>query len=211
MEFREPDVPALRTEDVCGAQLFANRLDLLISLVPSPGATIVEVGVAFGDFSELIIQCLNPRRFVAIDSFRLHEQPEVAGRSTGSIFGHRTHIEYYRDRFAKYGEQVLVEEGVSWEALGRFPNDHFDLVYIDAAHDYSSVKKDTELAVRKVSQDGTVVFNDYIMYDHIQGGPYGVVPNVNELVVGGGWRVVGLALHPQLFCDIALRRAARGQ
>jgi hypothetical protein len=50
-----------------------------------------------------------------------------------------------------------------------------------------------------------VVFNDYIMWDHVTDSAYGVVPVVNELVVNGGWEVVAFALEHQLFCDIAIR------
>jgi hypothetical protein len=86
--------------------------------------------------------------------------------------------------------------------------DHsLDLIYIDAGHDIESVKRDMQEAVQKIKRDGTLIFNDYIMHDHITGSPYGVVPVVNDLVAQHGWKVVGFALQHHLFCDIALRRA----
>lgn len=46
------------------------------------------------------------------------------------------------------------------------------------------------------------------MYDHFHFRcPYGVVQAVNELIVAEDWRVVGYALNPHLYCDIAIRRA----
>jgi len=56
------------------------------------------------------------------------------------------------------------------------------------------------------SADGTLIFNDYVMYDHLQRVEYGVVQAVNQLVIDGDWRVVGFALNHNMFCDIAIRR-----
>ena len=35
---------------------------------------------------------------------------------------------------------------------------------------------------------------------------YGIVPVVNDMLAGGGWEVAYLALHPLMYCDVALRR-----
>jgi predicted O-methyltransferase YrrM len=43
----------------------------------------------------------------------------------------------------------------------------FDLVFVDAAHDYESVKSDTETALQLVCPGGTIVWDDYFwMPDH---------------------------------------------
>lgn len=81
------------------------------------------------------------------------------------------------------------------------------MIYIDAAHDYESVKRDAEIAQQKIRRDGIIVFNDYVMYDPFIGAEYGVVQAVNELLVRGGWDVIGFALEKSLFCDIAIQRS----
>jgi hypothetical protein len=137
----------------------------------------------------------------------LHDVPEVWGRRTAELFNRQSHLDYYRQRFARYGGRIRIEEGLSHEMLARYPDDSFALIYIDAGHDYENVRRDAELAALKLQQDGVIVFNDYTMFD-LNGTSYGVVPAVNELVAKGGWRVVGFALQPHMFCDIAIRRAA---
>ncbi len=82
----------------------------------------------------------------------------------------------------------------------------FDLVYIDAGHFYPDVKADAREAARIVKPDGTLIFNDYTMADHLTRTMYGVVHAVNELVVSTDWKVVGFALNYSMYCDIALRR-----
>jgi Methyltransferase domain len=200
------DYPVLRKEHLTSARLHADRTDMIASLPPDRYRVVAEIGVAMGDFSEVLLEKLAPTTFVAVDLFQLHGLTEIWGRSAESIFGELTHLEFYRQRFAGHGDTVVVEEGLSWEVMARYPDAHFDLIYIDAAHDYDGVKLDVEQAVKKVKPDGLLVFNDYIMYDHMSNVPYGVVPNVNELIVNGGWQVAGFALQHGLFCDIALSR-----
>ncbi len=200
------DVPALTAAQVQGGMLCANRRDLVRALsLPQCGA-VAELGVGLGDFSEFLLTTLAPRLFVGIDTFILHTLPAVWGRSTAEIFGGATHLAHYRARFAALGDRVQAVRAQSHEGLAGFADASFDLIYIDAGHTESEVQADTDVAVRKLSPGGTLMFNDYTMFNHLGGHPYGVVPVVNALVAGGGWRVAGFALHPQMFCDIALRR-----
>ncbi|MBO0727624.1 MAG: class I SAM-dependent methyltransferase [Acidimicrobiaceae bacterium] len=204
--FDRRDWPALHPEHVPAARLFADRKSMIASLGAGRCRTVVEVGVGFGDFSAFILENLAPTKFVAIDLWEWHHVETVWGRPTKSIFGDLSHIEYYRKRFAPYGDTVAVEEGVSWDVLGRYPDEYFDLIYVDAGHDYESVKRDAEQSVRKVKADGLLIFNDYTLFDNFNHGPYGIVQAVNELVVHSDWKVVGFSLEPNMFCDIALSR-----
>jgi hypothetical protein len=208
-DFTDTQFPALHEEHLVEARLFADRSDLLRAVAPTEGAVIAEVGVALGHFSEILIEVCRPERFVAIDSFELDQFSDLWGRPTSEVFGDRTHEELYRSRLAKYEKRMVVERGLSWEVLGRYPEEYFDLVYIDAAHDFESVKKDANIAASRTKRSGILIFNDYIMYDHVAQQDYGVVQNVNALVVESGWKVLGLGLHPQMFCDIAVRRPAQ--
>lgn len=101
--------------------------------------------------------------------------------------------------------RVTIDAGLGHERLAWYPDHHFDLIYVDGDHTYEGATRDIGVAKRKLRQDGVLMFHDYIMSDHLSGGAYGVVPAVNELVVGEDWQVVGFALHQHMFCDIALR------
>jgi hypothetical protein len=188
------------------ARLFADRSDMVGALALPPDATIVEVGVGLGTFSEFMLRTLSPHQFVAIDNFRLHELPELWGRSTKEVFGQQTHAEWYRSALSQYAARMIICEGDSAEELAGFPDDHFDMVYLDADHTYEGVRRDGQQAVAKVKSTGFIVFNDYMLLDH-GGNPYGVVQFVNELLQTGDWLVWGLSLHPLMYCDITLCRA----
>jgi len=81
------------------------------------------------------------------------------------------------------------------------------MIYIDAGHDLESVTKDADAAQAKIKNGGLIIFNDYIKYSHYDDCYYGVIPAVNGLVARNGFEVAGFALQPDMYCDIAIRRA----
>jgi hypothetical protein len=202
----------LRQEHLAGAHLHADREHMIESLAPAiRGGKVAEVGVALGDFSARMIALLEPSEFHAFDIFGIHEWPMLWGKPTAEILDHRTHRGFYESRFAREIEagRMRLFEGDSSLCLSKQPDAFYDLIYIDGAHDLEGVRRDAEAAVRKIKLDGVMVFNDYIAFDHVSGTEYGVVNVVNELCVNAGWRIIGFALQPQMFCDVALTRLSR--
>lgn len=194
--------PILEEGHLDNPRLFAHRTHLISSMMRSVReGVIAEVGVAGGLLSEYLLNTLQPRKFVAFDIFTWHESPYWE-----HLFEGMTHLDYYKRRFADRGDQVTIEQGMSHVNLAKYPDRSFDLIYIDADHTYEAVKQDANVAKEKVADNGIIVFNDYIMFDHLQGVPYGVVQAVNELIVSEDWRVCGFSLEKNLFCDIAIRK-----
>ena len=122
------------------------------------------------------------------------------------MFAHR---KFYEERFSGRDKQVHCEEGDSEECLRRYDDLTFGMIYIDAGHDYESVKRDANLSKQKIDPDGILIFNDYIKYSHYDNSYYGIIPVVNELVVNQGFEVLGFALQADMYCDIAIRRRAK--
>lgn len=198
---QHPPLP-LERRHVENARLFANRDELLASIRTAESGVVAEIGVARGDFSEKILRTLQPKVFVAFDIFTMHETPIIWGQPSKVVFEGRTQLEFYRQRFAGM-DAVKIEVGPSHEMLARYPDRFFDLIYVDGAHDYDGVKKDADLAIKKIKKDGVIIFNDYVMQDLV-GAPYGVVPVVNALLVNANFRIIGFAFQEHMFCDIAV-------
>lgn len=208
VSYPEIDYPTLEERHVAGARLFSSRENLINALNISEGGVVAEVGVAFGDFSDFLIRATSPRRFVAIDIFQLHHIPVIWGRQSATWFQGKTHRQYFEDRFSSLpGVDMTIIEGDGAKSLLSFPDRTFDLIYIDAGHEYGDVSRDAHVAKEKIVPQGVLVFNDYTMSDHVTRSPYGIVPAVNSLVVEEDWRVVGFALQHDMFCDIAIRRS----
>ena len=169
---------------------------------------MAEIGVAFGDYSDQLLRVLSPLRFDAYDVFRLHEFKTIWGRKSQEAFHGLSHREFYDRRFADEiaAGQVEIFEGDSSTLLANQLDGWYNVIYIDGDHQYEGVLRDAEVAVRKLAPSGHLIFNDYIMTDHITSTAYGVVHVVNDLCVNQGWRVHYLALDRELFCDVCLVR-----
>ncbi len=196
-----------------GAGVFADRHVMLETLSVPRGGVIAEIGVAFGDFSQVMLDTLQPKEFHAFDLFTMHTHDWLeawGGRSLRETFNGRTHGDYYRTRFRSDTAtgRMHIFEGDSSSLLTAQPDHSYDLIYIDGAHDYVGVKKDADASAQKIKPNGMLIFNDYIMHDHMTNTPYGVVHVVNDLCVTHGWRIAGFALQGAMFCDVALRRAS---
>jgi len=160
----------------------------------------------YGDFSQFILRTIEPDIFVAMDRFDAHNYPVIWGKPSVEKLKGMTHLEFYKQRLSGHAKQLRCELGDSWECLSRYPDQTFDMIYIDAGHDYESVRRDAEVAVQKIMPKGIMIFNDYIKYSHYDDCYYGVIPVVNDLVANRGFEVVGLALHWDMYCDVAIRR-----
>jgi predicted O-methyltransferase YrrM len=149
----------------------------------------MEVGVLDGDFSDQILQRCNPAELHLVD---LHTER----------FERRFESEAARGR-------VIVRRGYSWEILSSCNSGQFDWIYIDASHDYESVKRDAHAAADKVRREGVLIFNDYTYMWPNSFRKYGVIEAVNELCLEQDWELVFLCLQGRGFYDVAIRRVGQ--
>jgi hypothetical protein len=175
--------PSLQEGHVRNCRVFASRYAMLESF--DKGRIWAEVGTFEGRFAAAILEHCRPAHLHVIDvDLTLARQQRHVEESSG----------------------VTFHEGSSHKVLAAFPDEYFDYIYIDAAHDLFNVARDAELAVKKIKPEGTIVFNDYILLSHVELSVFGVVPVVNALCNYNGWEMVAFAMHPKLYCDVALRR-----
>ena len=182
--------------------VYANRHILLNSikhLIPVH-AVVAEIGVAYGGFTQVILDTLKPGEFDAFDTFDLHEQPIVFGSDPKLVLGNQTHWEYYRGRFP----DIPTWNGKSWEQLALVAPNIYDFVYVDGDHSYDGVKADIEQLKRAVKPGGVIMFDDYTNFDTIAWEKFGVMAAVNEYIAEGH-EVLGISLQDEGFHNIAVR------
>jgi len=70
------------------------------------------------------------------------------------------------------------------------------------------VKKDINVAAKKVKTDGLLVLNDYTVWSPQTMMHCGVMRAVNEFCLAEGWGLVFLAFQSLMYNDVAIRKIA---
>lgn len=129
----------------------------------------VEIGVHKGDFSQRLLEIVNPNELHLIDPWK-HESSVTykdawyggrAKNGQGEMDRRYLSVCAQFDREIKRG-QVRIHRGCSADILPRFPDEYFDWVYIDGNHLYEYVKMDLELSFQKTKVGGFITGDDYI-------------------------------------------------
>jgi hypothetical protein len=100
--------------------------------------------------------------------------------------------------------RIELHEGDSSTLLDSLEDKSLDIIYIDGDHSEAGVMRDTAVALQKLRSSGVLIYNDYTIWSPLELYNYGVVPVVNRLLASGLWKIRYMALHPLMYCDIAL-------
>jgi predicted O-methyltransferase YrrM len=188
---RHAPAPELEPRHLDGCRVLTDRDTMIREHLPKH-AVVAEVGVDEGFNAHTILEGSKPRELHLIDrTFSRLRKDNVFKREFGDC-------------------RVRLHENDSVPALGTFPDEYFDWIYIDGDHSYWGVTRDIEAAQRKVKPGGLLVFNDYICFSHEELLRYGVVQAVNELCIAEGWTFRYLVLERTMYCDVALARPTGG-
>jgi SAM-dependent methyltransferase len=170
--------------------IMGTRLDL-IKNIPS-GCVWAEVGVYRGDFSRSVLELCNPSEFYLIDSWKYDFQQHVPFADITenySEFLGKVHWDHFGDdpsatQEANYqhvvtqfrnDSRVNVIRNNSFEAISSLKDKYFDVIYIDANHQYEFVLRDLMEARHKLKPGGLIIMNDF--YE----GPGGAEQNLGVL------------------------------
>lgn len=131
---------------------------LLFSQVPKNGVC-AEIGVLYGQGSELILSLAKPKKLHLIDPW-LFVDSNPAYRQTNlrrKVYAQREMDQMYQDVLSKFStlikqEIIQIHRESSERASETFPDAYFDWIYIDGCHEYSFVKKDLEAYYPKVKK-----------------------------------------------------------
>jgi|688.fasta_scaffold711935_2 hypothetical protein len=135
---------------------------------------IAEIGVFKGEFSKKIFELLSPSELHLIDLF---EGDMCSGDKDGNnIVWTNLQEEYIKlKEYFSNNKNVFLHKGFSYEILSSFPDNYFDMIYVDGDHTYEGVKKDLNIVFDKIKNNGFICGHDYTQFMFP-----GVVKAVNE-------------------------------
>ena len=157
----------------------------LWKLLPK-GAIVAELGVAEGNFSEDIVRWpCEPSEVHLVD--RWMSFPHVKGDSANSQEWHDKNYAQVCQRMKPFVDRVHIVRNDTTIVSTLYPNQYFDLVYIDADHSYEGVRADIASWRPKVKENGLMAFHDFL------NPAYGVRRAVEEFCMGSG--IVPVIMH----------------
>ena len=193
--FGEKQVPAvpLSREHVQNCELLLNRSEMLSKL--RKGGEVAEIGVAQGDFSELILKITEPDSLHLIDVWNSRIYSADLLKKVASRF-----------KEAIDDGRVLIHRKLSTVATEDFEDNYFDWIYIDTTHSYDMTREELGKYASKVKHDGIIAGHDYTMGNWDSLKRYGVIEAVHEFCVKYGWELVYLTVDPSEKQSFAIRR-----
>lgn len=118
------------------------RAQVIIDLIQENDyKNILEVGVCKGETAIPVIEACELYSYVMID-------PAI-----NDVFGLRAFVEEH--------PRAVLGEMTSLEASKIFPDNYFDLAFIDTLHDEDTVDGDVHVWTPKVRKDGIICVHDY--------------------------------------------------
>ncbi len=182
----------IKRELIANLKVIGNRSEL-IDKFPKD-ATVAEVGVAEGDFSDEILQISKPQKFILIDPWDSRRYGEKL-------------LTNIKSKFSKEINEKTIEikRGYSTVELAKFPDGYFDWIYIDANHSFENVMDDLEIASQKVKKNGIISGHDYTRWSGVQ--RFGVVEAVNTFCNEEKWNFIYLTNEPHRHLSFAIQRS----
>ena len=113
------------------------------------GANIISVANTYGLHKDSKLYCIDP--WEDYDDYPEYktEQPTIYSKFIGNV----------ERSGAK--DKIVINRGYSNNEIPKFPDNFFDIIYIDGNHEPEYVLEDAVLSFRKLKQNGLLVFDDY--------------------------------------------------
>jgi hypothetical protein len=139
---------------------FKTRQDLMKSLPLN--MNIAEVGVFKGEFSKFIFEFLKPNNLYLIDIFEGYTASGDQDGNNIQVVNLDEELASLQNYFQN-NQNVFFLKGWSHLQIEKIPDNHLDMIYIDAGHEYEDVKKDLLASFPKVKPNGYICGHDYEM------------------------------------------------
>lgn len=132
----------------------------LISTMPK-GSVVAELGVWKGEFARFIWDETQPKEMHLIDCWAPQDElGKIEKLVASSSEQHEAWYQEARGRFEGV-EGVIFHRGMTADMVERFPDGHFDWIYVDGDHTYEGCAADLRMYLPKVKEGGFIVCDDY--------------------------------------------------
>jgi len=126
----------------------------------SDNCHFVEVGVWEGmSACFMAVEIANSDKNIKFDCVDMWDFVETSEEFTKDEFSGL--FEKFVNNITPVKDYINIVRSLSWEAADRYQDNSLDFVFIDAAHDYTSVTKDLIAWYPKIKNNGVIAGHDY--------------------------------------------------
>jgi len=190
--FEKIPIPSIREKHISNLKALASR-KVLLEVLPK-NATIAEIGVDKGDYSQTILNKTNPSKLHLIDVWKSERYPE-------KLYHEVTHR--YSSELKK--GQIEIHRGYSTDVVDDFSDEYFDWIYIDTAHSYQVTRAELEAYRPKIKKGGIIAGHDFIIGELETPWKYGVIEAVYEFCNNYDWEIIYLTMERNIPPSFAIR------
>lgn len=171
----------LEKKNISNLKIKLNRLEILKEL--KKNSICAELGVAYGEFSDQILEIVKPKLLVLVDSY-----PNKGN------FVDEGNLEYLKKKYQKKVEEkeIKIIHNDSIKTATMFEENFFDWIYIDTTHSYQQTLGELRAWKNKIKSDGYILGHDYVMGNWIDDVKYGVQEAVHQFCVEENWEIIYL-------------------
>lgn len=188
--------PKISSKQLKNVKIYSDREEFVLSLKNE--LIMLEIGTLGGDYADLLIKT-KPQKLDLLDTYESEDIHKL------NRFNKDNHYEYIKNKYSD-NKNVKLIKGLSDLMLPILNKKYYDYIYIDADHEYASINNDLHNSIKLLKEGGVIGLNDYLMFDK-NNNEYGTVFVVNKFLHDNpDWEVIGIALHPFMFCDIYLKK-----
>lgn len=134
----------------------------------------VEIGVWKGNFSECLLETTNLKKIYSIDPW---DKTKTNYKNKWTQKKITEAYEETKKKLKKFKQRSIIIKKTNEESLTLFKEFYFDFLYLDALHDYMSVKNDLNSWWKKIKKGGIMAGHDYCNKKN-----FGVIEAVDEFV-----------------------------
>lgn len=120
---------------------------------------VAELGILRGEGIPVFLNHLNIKEYHGVDAFINYEE-----NKDGSYDLMKNHGEIIYTRLNEIYKQenrVHIHKGFTTDIVNKFDDNYFDLIFIDAGHNYPQVSEDIKLWYPKMKTEGIFSGDDY--------------------------------------------------
>jgi len=120
---------------------------------------IAELGVLMGESIPIFLNNLNVEKYVGVDLFEPYEENKDGSYELMKHKGDTIYNELL-NKYLNY-KNIIIEKGYTDKVVEKYNDNYFDLIFIDAGHEYQQVSNDINLWYPKMKKLGIFSGDDY--------------------------------------------------